>query len=102
MKKVSGDAVVAAYQVKICEPLQLLKICENTGKYHGKIPSFHRVCWCENLWKCKVSGCGNCAFPKNFHTRKIVEILVLYAVYESEKNRILTYFIQRSVCVTCK
>ena len=24
--------------------------------------------------------CGNCAFPKNFHTRKLGEITVFYAV----------------------
>ena len=25
--------------------------------------------------------CGNCAFPQNFHTRKLGEITVFYAVF---------------------
>ena len=44
----------------------------------------------EILWKGTVSAkfrairsklCGNCAFPQNFHTRKLGEIMVFYAVY---------------------
>ena len=42
----------------------------------------------EILWKDTVSEyyancpklCGNCAFPQNFHTRKLGEITVFYAV----------------------
>ena len=28
-----------------------------------------------------ISTCGNCAFPQNFHTRKLGEITVFYAVF---------------------
>ena len=43
----------------------------------------------EILWKGTVSSefrairpklCGNCAFPQNFHTRKLSEFSVFYAV----------------------
>ena len=43
----------------------------------------------ENLWRGTVSAgfgairpklCGNCAFPQTFHTRKLGEITVIYAV----------------------
>ena len=43
----------------------------------------------EILWKSAVSAefranrpklCGNCAFPQNFHTRKVGEITVFSAV----------------------
>ena len=44
----------------------------------------------ETLWKDTVSAyfrgirtklCGNCAFPRNFHTRKLGEITIFFAVY---------------------
>ena len=34
--------------------------------------------------------CGNCAFPQNFHTRKLGEITVFFSVYEKHaKNNLL-------------
>ena len=50
-----------------------------------KIPQFHPISWRGNFVE-KHSGktqairpklCGNCAFPQNFHTRKLGEITVL-------------------------
>ena len=41
-----------------------------------KIPKFHLISWCGNF----VERHGNCVFPQNFHTRKLVEISVFYAV----------------------
>ena len=36
--------------------------------------------------------CGNCAFPQNFHTRKLGEISVFYAVVGAEaEEKSLTY-----------
>ena len=31
--------------------------------------------------------CGNCAFPQNFHTRKLAEITVFYAVGTADKGK---------------
>ena len=31
------------------------------------------------FWANRPKLCGNCAFPKNFHTRKLGEITVFYA-----------------------
>ena len=63
------------------------------------LSSFHYVKYChftwfpgvEILWKGTVSAkfqaiirpklCGNCAFPHHFHTRKLGEITVFYAVF---------------------
>ena len=55
-----------------------------------KIPEFHLITWCGILWKRTVfvefranrpKLCENCAFLQNFHTRKLGEISVSYAVY---------------------
>ena len=54
-----------------------------------KYLNFTYLCGVEILWKRKVSAefqvlnsklCGNCAFPINFHTRKLGAISVFYAV----------------------
>ena len=53
-----------------------------------KLPHFHLISWYGNFVERHsfriVSNhpklCGNCAFPQNFHTRKLGEITVLYAV----------------------
>ena len=34
----------------------------------------------------KLSNCGNCAFPQNFHTKKLGEITVFFAVYKLLKS----------------
>ena len=48
----------------------------------------------EILWKDTVTAyflvnrpklCGNCAFPQNFHTRKLGEITLFYAVVMLQK-----------------
>ena len=50
----------------------------------------------EILWKCIASTefwtnctkiCGNCAFPQNFHKRKLGEIMVIYAVLNKYSRR---------------
>ena len=50
----------------------------------------------EILWKCIASTefwtnctkiCGNCAFPQNFHKRKLGEIMVFYAVLNKYSRR---------------
>ena len=54
-----------------------------------KIPSFHRISWCENFVKRTVSTefrvihpriCGNYAFTQIFYTRKLGEIMVFCGV----------------------
>ena len=42
-----------------------------------KIPWLHLISWC---WNFVPKLCGNCAFPQIFHTRKLGEITVFYAV----------------------
>ena len=52
-----------------------------------KIPQFHLISWCINLMERQSFHvihqklCGNCAFPQNFHTRKLGEITVFYTVH---------------------
>ena len=50
-----------------------------------KIPKFHLISWCgvcENV-QCPGENFGWVAFLQNFHTRKLGEITVIYAVYIS-------------------
>lgn len=65
-------------------PLSLMLWCLMVK--HWKFTRFSRV---KILWKQTVSTeigaiyeklCTNCKFPKNFHTRKLVEITVFYTV----------------------
>ena len=59
-------------------------------KYHCvKYRNFIKFSGVESLWEGTVPAvflvnrpklCGNCAFPLNFHTKKLVEITVFYAV----------------------
>ena len=50
-----------------------------------KIPYFPLISWCaEILWKGTANRpklCGSCAFPQNFHTRKLDENTVFFAVF---------------------
>ena len=45
-----------------------------------KIPLFYLISWC------RPKLCGNCAFPQNFHTRKLGEITVFYGVIPVSTN----------------
>ena len=48
-----------------------------------KIPKFHLISWCGNFVESTVIRsklCGNCAFPWNFHTKKLGQIRVFCAV----------------------
>ena len=76
-------------------------------------PNFTKFPSVEILWKSTVSTwfraihpklCGNCTFPQNFHTRKLGEITVFYAVlitpnfttnYESVRNYFINRFCQK-------
>ena len=53
--------------------------------------AFHLISWCENFVEkaqfphaIPPKLCGNCAFPQNFHTRKLGEIVAFSAVSYSE------------------
>ena len=48
-----------------------------------KIPYFHLISWSENFVE------RNCAFPQNFNTKKLGEIMVFYAVEKTNNNFIL-------------
>ena len=50
--------------------------CYSEGKITllRKIPKFHLISWCGNVYHPKL--CGNCSFPQNFHTKKSDEISV--------------------------
>ena len=61
---------------------------EGGGVLERKIPKFHRNSWCGNFVEThsfrRVAGESlfhkNCAFKQNFHTRKLEEISLFYAV----------------------
>ena len=48
-----------------------------------KIPQFRQISWCGNFMERQFRQspklCGNCAFPQNFHTKKLGEITVFFA-----------------------
>ena len=59
------------------------------------------------LWKCTVATeyrvirrklCGNCAFPQNFHTRKLVEITVFCAVLMNNKQKHISDTVEHTCC----
>ena len=91
--------------------VELLTI--STQKFHQKsrykdshskptlceMPQFYLISWCRNfverhsfcicsvilkLCICILKLCGNCAFPQNFHTRKLGEITVFNVVRGSK------------------
>ena len=43
-------------------------------------------------WFCLIFWYGNCAFPQNFHTRKVGEITVVYAVLQAVACKSLKSF----------
>ena len=55
---------------------------------------FHQILWSGNFVKTQLAlfhanspiHCGNCAFPQNFHTRKLGEITLFHAVGVPQKN----------------
>ena len=64
-----------------------------------EMPQFYLISWCRNfverysfcicsfilkLCICILKLCGNCAFPQNFHTRKLGEITVFNVVRGSK------------------
>ena len=61
---------------------------QSASNADGPDPPFHfHFHWCANFveqhsfcMNC-AKQCGNCAFPQHFHTRKLGEILVFYAVF---------------------
>ena len=64
------------------------------NKTQLKIPQFYLISWCEILWKDIVSAqfrancpklCGNCAFSQSYHTKRLGEITVLFAIKRSLK-----------------
>ena len=58
------------------------------SKYFRKSEQIHKILHCVKFLVWKFCGktqfphflCGNCAFPQNFHTRKLGEITAFYAV----------------------
>ena len=65
------------------------RLYEITVLYYAKYPNFTKFPGVEILRKGTVTTefrairpklCGNCAFPQNFHTRKLGEITVFYAM----------------------
>ena len=75
-----------------------------------KIPQFHLICWCGDFVQRHsfriASGdwpklCGSCAFLQDFHTRKLGEIKVFYAVSNNFRHVLGVFSILVGFQVTC-
>ena len=54
-----------------------------------KIPYFYLISWRGNFVErhsFRMKLCGNCAFPQNFHTRKLCEVTVFFVVLVNEMH----------------
>ena len=49
------------------------------------MPKFHLIS-CSGNFAIGPKLCGNCAFPQNFHTKKVGEITVFYVVFKDATN----------------
>ena len=78
----------------------------NLVKSLRKIPQFYLISWCGNFAErysfLRVLGDSSktmwsCAFPRNFHTTKLGEILVFYAVIDLPLNDLICFDYQNLV-----
>ena len=68
---------------------------ENYQPALQKLPLFHLISWCWNFVERHIFRIvsGNCAFPQIFHTRKLGEITVFYAMqFYSKYSRMFFCF----------
>ena len=62
-------------------------------KYHNFTKNFLVWKFCRAQFeRHSFSICGNCAFPQNFHTRKLGEIRIFYAVLLTKQSTNTQYF----------
>ena len=59
-----------------------------------EMSKFYLISWCQNFVERhnfhsfgRTALCGNCAFPQNFHIRKLGNITTFYSVYNSKNIR---------------
>ena len=59
-----------------------------------EMSKFYLISWCQNFVERhnfhsfgRTALCGNCAFPQNFHIRKLGKITTFYSVYNSKNIR---------------
>ena len=84
-----GFAYITSIENWIFEKTKFNQFHPNVSNYViacsiiAEITQFHLIPWCGNFVKTQIpyNFSKNCAFPQNFHTRKLCETTVFYAVH---------------------